>query len=122
MSIEKESPLYKKSQFDELLKSKVAAGWYYKGMEKLTQTKFSKDAKFEEVPYQTEDAIKEKYRQIVKQEDPSSEFEVDLVLDQNTQKLLGLRRISTEEEYRNFVSNLMEKDKNYFVFVKKIKK
>ncbi|OGZ16289.1 MAG: hypothetical protein A3G11_01175 [Candidatus Lloydbacteria bacterium RIFCSPLOWO2_12_FULL_51_9] len=92
------------------------------GREGLTQTKFSKDAKFEEVPFQTEDAIREKYFQLARQENPSSEFEVDLVLDENTDKLRRIRELSGEEEYRNVLNNLMEADRVYFVFVRKIEK
>lgn len=122
MSTEKEGFPHKESEFDELLKNKKAEGWYFVGREGLTQTKFSKDAKFEEVPYQTEDSIKEKYLQMAKQEDPSSEFEVDLVLDENTDKLRRLREICTEEEYRAIIGNLREAHRFYFVFVRKIER
>ena len=88
----------------------------------MTKTKFSKEAKFEEVPYQTEDSIKEKYLQIAKQEDPVSEFEIDLVLNENTDKLRRFKEISTEEEYRSIVSNLREADRAYLVIVREVVK
>ncbi|OGZ15205.1 MAG: hypothetical protein A3J08_03055 [Candidatus Lloydbacteria bacterium RIFCSPLOWO2_02_FULL_51_11] len=122
MSTEKEPIPHKESEFDKLLKSREVDGWHFMGREGLTQTKFSKDAKFEEVPFQTEDAIREKYFQLARQENPSSEFEVDLVLDENTDKLRRIRELSGEEEYRNVLNNLMEADRVYFVFVRKIEK
>lgn len=113
---------HKESEFDKLRKNKEAEGWHFAGREGLTQTKFSKDAKFEEVPFQTEDAIREKYLQLVKRGDPSSEFEVDLVLDESTDKLRRFREISTEEEYRNVISNLREADRAYLIFVRRVAK
>jgi hypothetical protein len=120
MSIEKENLPYKESEFDKLLKGKEEEGWHFVGREGLTKTKFSKDAKFEEIPYQTEDSIKEKYLQMAKQEDPSSEFEVDLVLDENIEKLRRFREIGTKEEYHNIITNLREEDRVYFIFVRKV--
>jgi len=123
MSTEKEIFPHRESEFDKLLKSKEAEGWHFVGKEGLTQTKLSeKIIKFEAIPYQTEALIKEKYLQIVKQQDPSSEFEIDLVLDENTDKLRRLREISTEEEYVEALRNLREADKVYFVFIRKVKK
>ena len=120
MSIKENNFPYRESEFDKLLKGKEAAGWHFAGMEGLTQTKFSKEAKFEEVSYQTEDSIKEKYLQLAKQEDPVSEFEIDLVLNENTDKLRRFKGISTEEEYRSIISNLREADRTYLVFVRKV--
>ena len=61
MSMEENGFPHRESEFDKLLKGKEAAGWHFTGREGLTQTKFSKEAKFEEVLYQKEDSIKEKY-------------------------------------------------------------
>ena len=122
MSIEENNFPHRESEFDKLLKNKEAAGWHFVGREGLTQTKFSKDAKFEQVPYQTEDSIKEKYLQLAKQENPVSEFEIDLVLDENTDKLRRFREISTEDEYRSIVSNLREADRAYLVIVREVVK
>ena len=121
MTVKENDMLYKESEFDKLLKNKEAEGWHFVGKEGLTQTKFSKDAKFEEVPYQTENSIEDKYLQLARQENPFSVFEVDLVLDENTDKLRKFRAISTEEEYRNIINNLREEDRVYYVFVRKNK-
>ncbi|OGY91707.1 MAG: hypothetical protein A3B31_02215 [Candidatus Komeilibacteria bacterium RIFCSPLOWO2_01_FULL_53_11] len=118
--MKKEGPLNAESEFDKLLAARKAAGWHYVGREGLTQTKFSDEAKFEEVPYQTEDAIKDRYLKETRQQDPSSEFEVDLVLDENTDMLRRFREILTEEEYQNIVTNLRDVDRTYFVFVRKV--
>lgn len=122
MPTEKEEFPHKESEFDKLLKSKEAEGWHFVAREGLTQFKLSKDLKFEAVPYQTEDSMKEKYLQIARQQDPSSEFEIDLVLDENTDRLQRFRKVSTEEEYRSIVSNLREVDRVYFVFIRKTEK
>lgn len=120
--MEQEYSPHKESEFDKLRKSKEAEGWHFVGREGLTRTKFSKDAKFEEIPFQTEDSIKERYLQIATQQNPSSEFEVGLVLDENTDKLRRFREISTGEEYQDFLNNLRGADRVYFVFVRKIAK
>ena len=57
---------------------------------------------------------------MAKQEDPSAEFEIDLVLDENTDKLRRFREIGTEEEYRNVINNLRDEDKSYFVFIRRV--
>ena len=50
--------------------------------ESLTETQFQKeDARFVEVPQQTEGFIKEKYLRIFKAQNPSGNYEVDLVLN-----------------------------------------
>lgn len=122
MSIEKESFPFKESHFEKLCKSKEADGWHFMGKEGLTQTKFSKEAKFEEIPYQTEDEIRARYLAEAKQQDPASDFEVELILDENTDKLRRFREIATEEEYRKVLKNLNPADRNYFVFVRRIEK
>ena len=122
MSIEENNFPHRESDFDKLLKSKEVAGWHFVGREGLTHTKAREDRRFVEVPYQTEDSIKEKYLQLAKHGDPVSEFEIDLVLDENTDKLRRFREISTEEEYRSIVSNLREADRTYLVFVRKVVK
>lgn len=66
MSIEKEYPAVKESPFDKLRREKEAQGWNFVGREGLTQTKFSGEAKFEEVSHQTEEDIRERYLEIAK--------------------------------------------------------
>lgn len=118
--MQKEIFPHQESEFDKLLKRKEAGGWHFAGKEGLTQTKFSGETvKFEEVPFQTEDSIKEKYLREAKGRDPSSEFEVDLVLNENMEKLRWFRKNGTEEEYRKILKNLREEDRNYFVFIRK---
>ncbi|MCX6743608.1 MAG: hypothetical protein NT116_05225, partial [Candidatus Parcubacteria bacterium] len=114
---------HKESEFEKLSKSKKAQGWDFMGQERLTMTKFSsKDALFLEVPFQTETQIKEKYLNLAKKQAPSHKFEVELILDENTEKLVQIRKISTEEEYINILNNLRDEDKNYFVFIRKMHK
>jgi len=110
------------SEFDKLCKGKALEGWSFIAREGLTQTKFSNDAKFEEVPFQTEKSLKEKYQKIAKGQDPSSDFEVDLVLDENTDKIKRLRSVLDSDEYCRIVNNLNVGDKFYFVFMRRIKK
>ncbi len=116
---EKEGLPHVESDFDRLLKSRETGGWNFVGQEKLTRTKFSAEAKFEEIVYQTEESIKERYLEQARQQDPASEFEVDLVLDERTDKLRKLRNLSSDEEYQDLLKNLLAKDKHYFVFVKR---
>ena len=110
---------FPKSNFETFLEQRRVEGWLYFGSEKLTKTQFSGEAKFEEVPYQTEDSIKKKHEEIAKSQDPSSEFEVELVLDENTEKLRRFRDSSTELEYQDILKNLRDRDKEYFVFVRR---
>ena len=112
---------HSESELDRMLKSKEAEGWHFVGREKLTRTKFSAEAKFEEIIDQTEESITERYLEQARQQDPSSKFEVELVLDEGTEKLRKLRKISTEEEYQVILANLSAQDKSYFVFVRKVK-
>jgi len=114
---------HNESEFEKLSKSKKTQGWDFMGQERLTMTKFSsKDALFLEVPFQTETQIKEKYMNFAKKQAPSHKFEVELILDENTEKLVQIRKISTEEEYENILKNLRDEDKNYFVFIRKMDK
>lgn len=75
------------SEFDKLVQEKETKGWHFAGREGLTKTEFQKDARFVEAPFQTEDDIKGKYLKIAKAEDLSSDYEVELVLDVNTDKI-----------------------------------
>ncbi|MFA4845177.1 MAG: hypothetical protein WC654_01310 [Patescibacteria group bacterium] len=111
----------RETEFDRLRKNKEAEGWHFVGREGLTIPKLSTEAKFEEVPFQTEDGIREKYLHLAQQADPSSRFEVDLVLDEHTDKLTSLRKILIEEEFRSVIASLRDADKTYFVFVRKTK-
>jgi len=120
MPQEKEGFPHQESAFDRLLQTRAADGWHFAGREELTRTRFSKDAKFEQVPYQTENSIREKWLQIAKQQDPSLEFEAELVLDENTEKLRRFREIGTAEEYRTIISNLREENRAYLVFVRRV--
>ena len=89
----------KESEFEKLRKSKTAQGWDFIGLERLTMTKFSpKNALFLEVPFQTETQIKEKYLNFAEKQAPSHkfEFEVELILDENTEKLIQISKISTK--------------------------
>jgi DNA-binding MurR/RpiR family transcriptional regulator len=109
-------------RFDQLLKNRESEGWQFAGRERLTQTKFSKEAKFEEIQFQTEEDIKKRYLNRAKQEDPSSDFEVDLILDEHIDKLTKLREMSTDEEYQQIINNLAPQDRNYLVFVRRMRK
>jgi len=113
---------HQESDFDSLLRTKESAGWHFMGREGLTRTEFSKEAKFEEVPFQTEEEIKNMYLKIARQQDPTAGFEVELVLDEGSDKLKKLREISTSEKYKSVINNLHPADRKYFVFVRKIKK
>ena len=119
MSIENFSN--QESGFNKLVGDKEKEGWFFVGREQLTQTKFSHEAKFEEVPFQTEEDIKNKHLGRFRRQDPRSDFEVELVLDENTDKLKRLREISTDEEYEQIIKNLNPGDRNYFVFIRPIK-
>jgi len=118
MSIEKFS--HPESAFDKLLRDKNADGWEFVAREGLTQTNFSDEAKFEETSFQTEDDIRGSYLEKLKQNDPSGEYEVDLVLDQNTDKLKSLRALSADEEFDKILESLNPADKNYFIFIRKV--
>ncbi len=108
------------SPFETLLRTKEEDGWIPAGKESLTQTKFrSEDAKFVPEQYQTESAICQKYLEAAKQKDPSSEFEVDLVLDEETEKLRKFRENSTDEEYRHILTKLRPEDTHYYVFIRR---
>ncbi len=108
------------SPFDALCKEKESQGWQYVSREGLTQTKFSKDAKFEEIPYQTEEEIRARYIQEARAKNPTLNFEVDLVLDQNTEKLKKLKSLISPEEYAALLERLNPEDKNYLVFMRQV--
>ena len=112
----------KESEFDKIRKNKEAEGWHFMGLEGLTQTRLSEEIKFEAVPYQTEEAIQDKYLKIAKQHNPSSDFEVELMLNEDTDKLRRIRKIATEEEYRNILENLNPGEKQYLIWVRRIEK
>ena len=110
----------KESAFEKYRREKEQEGWYCMGREGLTQTKFSQEGKFEEIPFQTEDDITVRYLGAAKAQDPSSDFAIELILDENTDKLRKLREVFTDQEYRNAIDNLNLEDRSYFIFVRKI--
>lgn len=110
------------SEFEKVRKIKETEGWHLAGQEKLTETKFSKEAKFEQVLYQTEDEIRTRYLMQAYQQNPTTDFEIELTLDENTDKLRRLRLAVTDEEYRSIIENLNPSDKQYLVWLKKIEK
>ncbi|HEY4496457.1 MAG TPA: hypothetical protein VJC04_03865 [Candidatus Paceibacterota bacterium] len=85
-------------------------------MEGLTQTKFSKEAKFEEIQFQTEDDIKKKYGQ-------GEKYTVELVFDYDQQWVRDLRRVVSSGEFDNLlkIDNIPPEKRKYFVFVKEVK-
>ena len=109
----------RESWFDNLLDERAEDGWKLMGKEGLTRAKLSGSGKFEPIPFQTEGDIKATYLEKAQEQDPDSEFEVDLVLDENTQKLRDIRQSSTPEEYQQHLDNLHDYDKSYLVFVRK---
>ena len=110
----------KEDPFDRLKKDKEAQGWIIAGHESLTHTKFrSEDARFVEVPLQTEEEIIEKYLQMAKSQDPDSEFEIELVLDENTDTLRRFREMESKEEYNKILENLRDKNKSFIVYIRK---
>src|SRR6266404_4171417 len=97
-SIESKSQKSSEQPFAGLLEKRTAEGWQYLGREGLAQTKFNNtDGKFEDIPFQTEEEIKQKYINLVSKVDPKSHYEVELVLDENSEKLNRLKADSTEE-------------------------
>jgi len=109
------------STYDKLIKSREAEGWIFVKTEVLTETRFQgEDAKFVEKPQQTEESIKEKHLQIIKAQDPSGNYEVDLILNTDTNKLRKLREMLSDDEYKKVLKNLKPEDKEYYVFVRKV--
>ena len=106
---QKEGLFNEESFFDKMLEEKAKAGWQYIGTEKLTETEFVEGAKFEEITKQDEKKIKDRYSQ-------GGKYEVDLVLDMNTQKIQDMKKILTKEEFDKVVADLADRDKNYLVF------
>jgi len=121
MPTETEYSPFGESAPNKLLEAKKAEGWNFVAREELTRTQFT-DGRFLAVPHQTEIQIREKWLQWAKEQAPAHEFEVDLVLDENTEKLKRMREISTEKEYCNILNNLGGEDKTYLVFLRKIGK
>ena len=120
---EEKFPVYhNESEFSKIRKKKEVEGWVQIGVEKLTQIKFSKDARFLEEPFQTEESIKQKYLEQLKKKYSKFKFEIELMLDENTEKLVNLRKIMDEEEYKEALKNINEEDKNYLVWARKIEK
>ncbi len=78
------------------------------GYEKLTVTRFQPDARFLDVPLQSEDDIKKKYK--------NDDTEVELVLAPN-HKLEEIRKILSPEEFAK--ASVPDSEKSYYVFVKK---
>lgn len=112
---------HQESYFDSLMSKRAEEGWGYAGQEQLTKIRFSHDARFLPVTTQSEESIREKYIRAAQEFEPDGKFEVDLVLDENTERLLSLKKILTPEEYQDALTRLHDEDKNYFVFVRKIK-
>lgn len=106
---EKEELFNEESVFDKMLEEKAKSHWQYIGTEKLTETEFVEGAKFEEITKQDEKKIKERYSQ-------GGKYEVELILDMNTQKIRDMRRILTKEEFDKMIKELPDKDRNYLVF------
>ena len=115
----KESFPRKESPFEVLLRERSEQGWHYVGREGVTTTKFTDDARFVEVPFQTEDDIRKKYLDDARNADPASAHEVDLVFDETTDRLQRIRKISSDEEYQKILRKLPDQDKIYFVFLRK---
>lgn len=110
---------FPQSENSKLIEQRKKAGWINVGRESLTETKFQKDARFLEEQYQTEEDIKESYLKAAHAEDPDSEYEVELVLDEHTPKLDRVRKIMNEEEFQTILQQLQPNDRTYMVFVRK---
>lgn len=95
-------------------------GWVCIGHESLTTVGFSSDAKFEPVPYQTEQDIKDRHTQNILTSLPGRKFEVALVLDENTSLLSNLRKSVDPNEYQQYLRNLRDKDKSFIVFAREL--
>jgi hypothetical protein len=120
MFTENEKFLPEYSVFDDLCRRKEIDGWHFVGRENLTRPQFTDKALFEEVQYQTKDQIIEKYLTEAKKQNPTAIFEVELVLDEGTEKLRRLKELATDEEYRYAIENISPADVNYFVFVREV--
>ena len=84
----------------------------YIGEEKLTENRLSVEKeRFEEIPVQTESDIINKYSE-------NGKYDVELVLDLNTEKLQNDRLIWGQEQFNNIAKELSTKDKQYLVFIK----
>jgi hypothetical protein len=96
------------SPFETLIKERASQGWNYIGIEPLTRTKFSHEARFEDVPFQTKEDIKTRYS-------GGGVQDVDLVL-RLSPKIEELRRLVTPEEFAKL--EIGPQDKSYLVFVR----
>ncbi len=97
---------------EEVLAEKANGGWKYIGEEKLTENRLSVEKeRFEEIPVQTESDIINKYSE-------NGKYDVELVLDLNTEKLQNDRLIWGQEQFNNIAKELSTKDKQYLVFIK----
>lgn len=109
----------KKSECSIKLERLQAEGWVILGNEHLTQVQFSKEAKFEEIPFQTEAQIREKYLAQLAKQAPGVEFEIQLLLDENTQDLVKLKELLSPEEYQDALKNINPEKKIYLVLARK---
>ena len=103
------------TSFEKTLAEKAKDGWRYAEKEALTITKFSSEAKFEEISVRSEADIIKKYSE-------NGKYDVELVLDTNTQRIQDFRKILTPEEFEDLLKNLSDRDRNYFVFIRLKKK
>lgn len=105
--------------FDNRVHEMEASGWIIVGHEGLARTKFSKDARFLPEVFQTADDIRKIYIDKAKQEDPSHEYEIELVLDENTDKLQSIRKVVDENQYKEILAKLKDEDKAFIVFMRR---
>jgi hypothetical protein len=103
--------MWEDSSFEKLRVEKAKDGWEYAGVEKITMTKFSPEAKFDEILFQNETDIRKKYSN-------NGKYDVDLILDINTGKLQDFKKILTPDEFDKIIKNLKDEDKNYLVFIR----
>jgi hypothetical protein len=108
-----------KSEFTQRLEKKEAEGWVILGEERLTIVKFSQEAKFEQIPLQTEADIISKYRSNLAKQAPGVDFEIELLLNENSADFLKLKEILTPEEYKNALITINPEKKQYIVLAKK---
>ena len=108
-----------KSEFERQINDMESLGWVMVSHESLTRVKFSKDASFIPEPFQTEEDIKIKYLNKAKSENPTSEYEIELVIDQNSDKLRSIKKVVSENEYQEILQNLRDEDKTLIVLMRK---
>lgn len=98
---------YVSPDFDKLVPQMAEEGFAFQGMEHLTQTKFSAEAKFEPTPLQTTKEIINKYSN-------NGEYEVKLVLKLSPQ----MEKLLREDPSVN-PEQVRDSHKSYLVFTKK---